>query len=73
MGEHANVADVDVAHASGGVSVAGIVLAGLLIGAGLIGIAYWLLTFDWLLFLSFAPLTVGALLLFSRATGAEHA
>ncbi len=63
------------AHARSGrlVSVLGIVLASLLVGGGLLGTAYWLITFNWLLFLSLGPLIVGAFLLFTRLTGPDHA
>jgi len=44
-----------------------------LAGVGLLGTFYWLLTQRWLYFLSLAPLIVGAYLLFTRATGPDHA
>lgn len=72
MSEHAAAA-AEAPGASSSVSVPWVVLTGVLIGIGLIGTAYWLLTFSWLLFLSLAPLSAGAVLLFTRATGAEHA
>jgi hypothetical protein len=57
----------------GAVSLPWLVLTGVLIGVGLIGTAYWLVTFSWLMFLSLIPLSVGAVLLFTRATGVDHA
>ncbi len=47
----------------------------ILAGVGLLGTAYWLvyLPFHWVYFLSFAPLILGAYLLFTRATGPDHA
>jgi hypothetical protein len=45
----------------------------LLCGVGLLGMAYWLLTFNWLYFASLIPLIGGAYLLFTRVTGPDHA
>ena len=73
MSEHAAGARGDAHGAPSTVSVPWVVLTGVLIGAGLLGTAYWLVTFSWLMFLSLAPLAAGAVLLFTRATGAEHA
>ncbi len=61
------------ASSDGEVSVPWVILTGLLIGLGLIGTAYWLVTLQWLYFLALAPLSIGAVLLFTRATGREHA
>ena len=60
-------------HAPGARLVLTIVGAAVLSGIGLLGIFYWLITFRWLYFLSLAPLIVGAYLLFTRATGVDHA
>ena len=66
----------DTAAASadtGSLSVPFLVLAGVLIGAGLFGMAYWLVTFQWLFFASVIPLTLGAVMLFLRGTGPDRA
>jgi hypothetical protein len=57
----------------GSVSVPIVIGAALLVGIGLAGMAFWLITFRWLYFASLLPLTGGALLLFSRLTGADRA
>lgn len=54
-------------------SVPFLVFAALLIGVGLFGMAYWLVTFEWLYFASVVPLVVGAYLLFTRGTGPDRA
>jgi len=61
------------ASASGSVSVPFLVLASVLIGAGLSGMAYWLVTFQWLYFASVIPLVLGAVMLFTRGTGPDRA
>lgn len=62
------------AHRAGSsVSVPWVLLTGVLIGVGLLTVAYWLVTFSWLMFLGLIPLSAGAVLLFTRATGVEHA
>jgi hypothetical protein len=58
---------------AGAWSVATIVGSAVLAGVGLLGVTYWLITFRWLYFASLVPLGVGAYLLFTRATGPEHA
>ncbi len=58
---------------AGAVSIPLVVGSALLIGIGLLGVAYWLITFRWLYFASLVPLIVGAFLLFTRATGPDHA
>ena len=50
-----------------------IVGSAVLAGAGLFGMTYWLITLRWLYLGSVVPLIVGAYLLFTRATGPEHA
>jgi hypothetical protein len=47
--------------------------AAILCGLGLLGIFYWLLTFDWIYFPSTGVLMIGAYLLFTRVTGTDHA
>jgi len=48
--------------------------AAVLVGAGLVGTAYWLISdFSWLFFASLLAVVVGAYLLFTRASGPEHA
>jgi hypothetical protein len=63
------------AHAFGPRTVLMIVGASILCGVGLLGMAYWLvfLPFHWIYFLSLVPLVGGAYLLFTRATGPDHA
>ena len=53
--------------------VLAIVGSAVLVGVGLLGMAYWLITFRWLFFASVVPLVLGAYLLFTRATGVDHA
>ncbi len=73
MAEVASVPSAEHGTPKSSVSVPLVVLTGALCGVGLLGTAYWLLTLDWLYFLSLVPLTAGAVLLFSRATGADRA
>lgn len=73
MSDPGHVASARHASSGGTVSVLYIVLVSVLAGVGLIGTAYWLITFSWLYFLSLAPLVVGAYLLFTRLTGPDHA
>jgi len=54
-------------------SVPYLVLAAVLAGVGLFGMAYWLVTFDWLYFASVIPLALGAYMLFTRGTGPDRA
>ncbi|MGA8710454.1 MAG: hypothetical protein WB786_04390 [Thermoplasmata archaeon] len=54
-------------------SVPFLVLASVLIGLGMAGMAYWLVTFQWLYFASVIPLVLGALMLFARGTGPDRA
>jgi hypothetical protein len=60
-------------HELGALTVATIVGASVLSGVGIFGMMFWLITFRWLYFLSVVPLVVGCYLLFTRATGADHA
>jgi hypothetical protein len=55
------------------VSVPLVIAAALLCGVGLIGVSYWLVTQNWLLFASLIPLIGGAYLLFTRVTGPDRA
>jgi hypothetical protein len=55
------------------ISVPLITAAAVLCGVGLLGMAYWLLTQNWLYFASLIPLIGGAYLLFTRLTGPDHA
>jgi len=50
-----------------------IVGASVLCGVGILGMMYWLITFQWLDFLSVLALALGAYLLFTRATGPDRA
>jgi len=54
-------------------TVLAIVGASVLAGIGLLGMSYWLLTQRWLYFASLIPLVGGAYLLFTSATGPDHA
>ena len=55
------------------VSVPYLLLAAVLTGVGLFGMAYWLVTFDWLYFAAVIPLALGAYMLFTRGTGPDRA
>lgn len=55
------------------VSIPYVILVSVLCGVGLLGTAYWLITFQWLYFLSLGALIAGAYLLFTRLTGPDHA
>ncbi len=57
----------------GSISIPYIVLASLLCGLGLFGIAYWLVTLNWIYFASLIPLIGGAVMLFLRGSGPDHA
>ncbi|MGP8078662.1 MAG: hypothetical protein ACLQD8_08055 [Thermoplasmata archaeon] len=65
--------DAHAGHSEGTVSIPLVVGAAALVGIGLTGMTFWLITFQWVLLASVVPLVVGALLLFSRATGPDHA
>jgi hypothetical protein len=54
-------------------SVPYLILSAVLAGVGLFGMAYWLVTFDWLYFASVIPLVLGAYMLFTRGTGPDRA
>jgi len=56
-----------------GVSVPFTVFSAVLIGLGLSGMAYWLVTFNWLYFASLIPLVFGGYMLFTRGTGPDRA
>jgi hypothetical protein len=73
MGAHPVSATGVATRSSGALLVLTIVGSAILAGAGLLGTFYWLITLRWLYFLSLGPLIVGAYLLFTRATGVEHA
>jgi len=62
-------------HAAGTstLSVPFLLLSSILIGVGLAGLAYWLVTFDWVYFASVIPLVLGAYMLFTRGTGPDRA
>lgn len=55
------------------VSIPYLVLSALLCGIGLFGVAYWQVTQDWLYFAGLIPLVIGAIMLFTRGTGADRA
>jgi hypothetical protein len=54
-------------------SIPFLVVSALLIGVGLFGVAYWLVTFEWIYFASLVPLILGAYMLFTRGTGSDRA
>jgi hypothetical protein len=58
---------------TGSISVPLTIGAAIVCGLGMLGTAYWLITFRWELFPSVGVVALGAYLLFSRATGADHA
>ncbi|HXY46886.1 MAG TPA: hypothetical protein VEK13_03175 [Thermoplasmata archaeon] len=62
-----------VERTSDRVSVPLVLAASILCGLGLLGTAYWLVTFNWELFPSVLVVALGAYLLFTRATGPERA
>ena len=57
----------------GHVSVPLVIVSALLCGLGLLGMFFWLYTFNFLYFSSVILLGIGAYLLFTRATGPERA
>jgi hypothetical protein len=72
MSEHAG--SESAAHSSASAAVVGgIVLGAVLVGVGITGIALWLITNDWLYFAGTLSLLAGALVLFSRLSGPDHA
>lgn len=60
-------------RSSEAISVPMIVGSAVLAGVGIMGMIYWLVTFNWLFFASVIPLSGGAYLFFTRATGPDHA
>ena len=54
-------------------SIPFLLLSALLCGVGISGMAYWLLTQEWLYFASLLPLVIGAYMLFTRGTGPDRA
>ena len=73
MDAHAVSATGPATRSSGTLLVLTIVGSAILAGVGLLGMFYWLITLRWLYFLSLGPLIGGAYLLFTRATGVDHA
>jgi hypothetical protein len=73
------MSEAEAAHArttkepSGSISIPLTVGAAVIAGAGILGTAYWLITFRWELFPSVGVVALGAYLLFTRATGADRA
>ncbi len=61
------------AEGPGALSVPFLILSSLLCGVGLFGLAFWLITMDWLYFASLIPLIFGAYMLFTRGTGPDRA
>ena len=60
-------------HEKSPISIPYLLAAAVLIGIGLTSASLWILSFNWLLFLGFAPLVVGAFMLFSPRAGADRA
>ena len=54
-------------------SIPFLVLSAILCGVGIFGLAYWLVTFNWVFFASLIPLVLGAYMLFTRGTGPDRA
>jgi hypothetical protein len=55
------------------VSLPYLLAAALLCGVGLFGMSFWLITLNWLYFAALIPLILGAVMLFMRGTGPDHA
>lgn len=60
-------------HSASHVSIPWVVLAAALAGIGLFLISYWLTYFYWPAFGGVALVIIGAVLLFNRRTGLDHA
>lgn len=73
MSEYSAVEGKAVEERSDRTSVPLLIVAALLCGFGLLGIFYWLYTFNFLYFSAIALLAGGAYLLFTRASGPDHA
>jgi len=73
MSEYGSESHPTPATTASSVSLPFLVLAAVLIGVGLSGMAYWLVTFQWVYFASLIPLILGALMLFTRGTGPDRA
>jgi hypothetical protein len=54
-------------------SIPWVIGASLLMGAGLFLIATWIITFDFVYFVGFGALLVGALMILNPRMGADHA
>lgn len=61
------------ASTASSLSVPFLLLAAVLIGVGLFGMAYWLVTFQWVYFASVISLALGGYMLFTRGTGPDRA
>jgi hypothetical protein len=73
MAEYRTAEGHSATAAARSISVPYIVLAAVLCGVGLFGMAFWLVTFNWLDFASLIPLVLGAVMLFGRGSGPDHA
>ena len=73
MSEYRSEGDSVHTSVEGSLSIPFLVLASVLIGAGLAGMAYWLVTFQWLYFASVIPTALGGYMLFTRGTGPDRA
>jgi hypothetical protein len=73
MSEYSSGDHAGASASATGVSVPFLVLSAVLCGIGLAGMAYWLVTFNWLYFAALIPLVLGAYMLFTRGTGPDRA
>jgi Na+/proline symporter len=73
MSEYPSEGDSVHVSAEGSLSIPFLVLAAVLVGVGLAGMAYWLVTFQWLYFASVIPTALGGYMLFTRGTGPDRA
>jgi len=73
MSEYTSTERTHGSTSTGSLSVPFLVLSAVLCGAGLFGMAYWLVTFEWPYFASVIPLALGAYMLFTRGTGPDRA
>ncbi len=73
MSEYSGPEGTAARTSSGSVSIPFLLASALLCGVGLFGLSFWLVTQDWLYFASLIPLVIGAVMLFQRGTGPDHA
>jgi hypothetical protein len=74
MSEYGGAPDPHHSHvAKSPISVGWVVLASVLCGLGLVGVWWWLETFDWLFFPSIVLVIGGAMMFLSDRAGLDHA